>query len=239
MTADELAEERAELQRKLQAQTEKETEMSKEQQAPLREPAWASALREQGTEETEIQRLIADDQARLDVSVRGALHDELSKLTKRATETQGAMAKALKGYKEDNPEFDKAAFDEFLAGDSAVKEVYDALNSQSKFDQAIDYVWTKRLRTGKQDKQVSERSRRAAQVPATPAGVRQQREEQQTQSGPAGKSAGGKNIPQEVLDAVAYNADDQSIREYMRHRRKNTALDLDAEPPSHVNLNRR
>lgn len=232
MTAEELATERSRLAvENAELRGREAGAMNQPNQAAPRyadEPQWATMMREQGVDERAIQQMIMQEEVRSDQAIRGAIHDELGKLSQQATQIQDAQSSARNQFTQQYPDFDEAQMHSFLASDPAAKEGFDAFVKTGKHYQAFDYAWSKRLLGG--GKAVSA-GRQHARVPSARGAARAAREENTQAAGTRPK------IPKEVLDAVAYNADEEAITEYMRYRRKGTALDLDAEPP--VNLSRR
>ncbi len=232
MTAEELASERSQLMVENAEFRGREAGAMQNPNAapPVNEPQWASMMRENGTDEQTIQQLVANAGAQTDQAIRGAIHDELGKLSQQASQIQDAQASAKSQFTQQFPDFDEAQMHSYLAGDPATKEGFDGFNKTGKHYQAYDYAWSKRLLGG--GKAVSEQGRQHARVPSARGAARMSREESTTHA--AGTRP---KIPKEVLEAVSYNADEEAITEYMRHRRKGTALDLDAAPP--VNISRR
>jgi len=200
-----------------------------QQQAPGGpEPEWANVMREEGTAEATIQQLVARDSAQQSVNTRAVVMDELNKIGEQARQLQVTQESAKTEFRKAASDFNEADMHVFLGNDPVAKEGYDALNASGKHYQALDFAWSKRLLS--RSTPVSEQGRQHARVPAG-AGTPRVREESTRVAGQRPK------IPEEILENVSYNADEEAIKAYMRFRREGTALDLDAEPP--VNLSRR
>lgn len=200
-----------------------------QQQVPTApEPEWASVMREEGTAEATIQQLVARESVQQSVNTRAVVMDELNKIGEQARQLQATQESAKTEFRKAEANFNEADMHTFLGNDPVAKEGYDALNASGKHYQALDFAWSKRLLS--RSTPVSEQGRQHARVPAG-SGTPRVREESTRVAGQRPK------IPEDILEDVSYNADEEAIKAYMRIRREGTALDLDAEPP--VNLSRR
>lgn len=240
MTTEELAaaaqaaeEEKAELRGRLAAMEQQLQQRPTAPAAPAL-PEWATDALDKGVPEGVVRALL---QAQSGGSggggssppdVREVVRDELTSITKQARQAMGAAEKARLDYAKDNPDFDETEMQRILGSDPVVKDGYDDFHSRGKFYQAIDYAWKSRLSEGRP---VNRRGRSAADMPPGRRLVAD-REGRVTEEGQITESGVRRpKIDQAVVEAAQIGGED-AIRAYMQQRRKGTALDLDAEPPT-------
>jgi len=217
VTAEELATEREQLARE-NAELKGRLEGAATKAAPSQFPPWVDDLIDKGVSADVIAQLLQQPQT----DVREVIRDELSKLAQQGKQQMSAAESIKAQFVDEHPEFDESVVQRTLSSDPVARDTYNELQSNGKYAQALDYIWAKSISTG--GRKVNERARSQGQLPASR--VVQTREESTTEGGDLPRP----KVATELVKA-AQAGGDSAIREYMRARRRGTALDLDADAP--------